>query len=155
MVAVATGRCKVLCTLNGRLTYSPPCDTARRRHRPLTVMFWCARVCAPWLRVCKEQPVPQAALTLALSNVVREHHSTAAQAPLRHHSDITLTDRTAVPAVLGDLTQETCPPALRESDQNTAGPSRPTAPKGSWMVTKFDARAQSAMRADSPRFKSQ
>ena len=85
-----------------------------------------------------------------------KRRQTTAQAPLRHHSDITLTDRTAVPAVLGDLTQETCPPALRESDQNTAGPSRPTAPKGSWMVTKFDARAhESAMRADSPRFKSQ
>lgn len=50
-----------------------------------------------------------------------KRRQTTAQAPLRHHSDITLTDRTAVLAVLGDLAQETRPPALRESDQNTAG----------------------------------
>ena len=83
-----------------------------------------------------------------------KRRQTTAQAPLRHHSDITLTDRTAVPAVLGDLTQETCPPALRESDQNTAGPSRPTAPKGSWMVTKFDARAHESAMPDACRFAS-
>ena len=88
--------------------------------------------------------------------------STTAQAPLRHHSDITLTDRTAVLAVLGDLTQETRPPALRESDQNTAGP--PHRAERLVVTMKFELERSTHGRAtvtykicvpDSPRFRSQ